>query len=1811
MHTITLEVTDDDGATDSDTVVVNVNARPVANAGADIDVTDNDGTGSETVTLDGSGSSDSDGTIASYVWKEGASQIATGVGPQVSLAVGVHTITLEVTDDDGATHSDTVQVTVNEKPNDPPVANAGSDQLVHDADADGSETVTLDGSGSSDSDGTIASYVWKEGASQIATGVSPQVSLSTGVHTIELTVTDDDDATATDTVQITVNVVPVADAGADQTVTDSDGDGSEAVTLDGSGSSDADGTIADYVWKEGASQIATGAGPVVTLSAGPHTLTLTVTDDRGATSQDTVAITVNTPPVADAGPDQSVGDDDDNGSALVTLDGSASSDSDGTITSWVWKEGAAQIATGESPQVSLAVGVHTITLEVTDNDGATDSDTVEVEVTYPVGLAVLDVTETAGDYYTVVAREKYNTGIRYWECKVDILSGGIFSFIDYTDDGTASGHTDYMGNEGYSRQCSLLEFSGRGGHAFTRYSSLTGLDARLSFDTAPDGSAFTITYTETAQATDFFHDSYADGDQSLTAGDLLTTITVVIRPPDGTRTAWDWTVAYENVSDHAISGKVWAIDSVETNLLDSIVKTRDEDETRADGAWNASSPVSYTRYTVGTNTSLGLASGREFILDYQAGLAAYAAGGGISDNIWAGFSYVDYVAAFSYSGGELATSSTRTHSGQLLINIIADGILRNSPPYADAGIDQVVTDFDSNGSETVTLDGSASTDTDGTITSYVWNEGASQIATGQTANVSLNTGVHTITLVVTDDAGGTGSDDVEITVLAGPPVADAGSDQDVLNANGDGSETVNLDGSGSYPTEGTITSWVWTEGTTQIATGETASVALAPGIHLIDLVVTDSYGNTGSDTVEIEVYWPNWARAVTNHLSGISATLSGTGGEDYAIEKVFHEDGLSELVFYMKSSVTVSLAHNEYNTHGVNNEGAPPALVGILGEDGIANSGDEGDIYWKIDRDLQSSVYSAANGTIPGYVHAYSSPIDFSTATYDGTLSVLGTTGDNGGNFGVAPRYTTDIFAYGQTDAYGNEWHTLSYWDDDKTMLEAAGVGASVISRKGASDGNTMFICFNPVTPVISLKAPEGEEFYTTPIKTYHVPKIWDQKTYLTSGVKVNFINLTNTSAIQYRVDGGTWQTYGGTPVRADSIFSQTDTEILLEVRCGTAGEILKRTVVMEPGYPGATETHGNLLWADSTERQAVVTKVHNVEPFKTAYNTIQEEWAQGLTDEVGDARGLWTSGASQASTALNNAFTMAMEGAGNAEEYAQAAKTRLMRMARWQPLGYECTPDWATPGKDFLNELGQTIQMYAEAGVAYDLLAADYRRSQYAGGMSPIEEIWIREGLAKIAKSTLQMRNNWSANVGGGDTHWGHGFELCVGVIAMAMPTYATPYYGVSGADRSTTNTFVDGNGKYWNPFPDQGVTWYACVTDPSISTPGHPNNRFTFRADYLLTDDGWWTGPNDFQGDGDRYFDGHLGNRLVDLRYNGLANAEGRVELVEMQGYESPFVSRLYALDFMRRIKGDNNRALSVTNYLRRRTVGGCVRFTWDGTSKTYTAVEPRAESVIYGFNPQWPWASLPACVTLVGDWLELVNRYEGIGDPLDQETYDRMATDRKFLWDPYALALCIDPNQMPSHQAEPNHAPSLRALFKHVVKPGEQVKKKVVAMDPDGDSLTFTVDYLPTGATWNATTREITWTPGTSDEGVYIVVVTASDGSLETSRAFPIIVKADAGQGPMPNAPTNFSASYDSVNQEVDLSWTAPSSTTVEAYLIYRDGTLWATLPSGTTSYSDNEMVTPASHYRYHISILDDIGAESGAVETTPDILWIPAN
>jgi Secretion system C-terminal sorting domain len=223
-------------------------------------------------------------------------------------------------------------------------------------------------------------------ASSAATSVT---SLIAGIYKFELKVTDNNGATGTDTIQVIVfapNLAPAANAGLDQSITLP----TNTVNLSGSGT-DTDGTIAAYKW----TKISGPAGETITnstqsgttvsgLSAGVYVFELKVTDNNGATGTDMMQVTVNPeniPPVANAGPDQSI----ILPANSVTLTGRGT-DADGTIISFKWRQisGPVDKLTSINTPVTvldnLIQGTYELELTVTDNKGAADKDTVSINV---------------------------------------------------------------------------------------------------------------------------------------------------------------------------------------------------------------------------------------------------------------------------------------------------------------------------------------------------------------------------------------------------------------------------------------------------------------------------------------------------------------------------------------------------------------------------------------------------------------------------------------------------------------------------------------------------------------------------------------------------------------------------------------------------------------------------------------------------------------------------------------------------------------------------------------------------------------------------------------------------------------------------------------------------------------------------------------------------------------------------------------------------------------------------------------------------------------------------------------------------------------------------------------------------------------------------------------------------------------------------------------------------------------------------------------------------------------------------------------
>lgn len=187
--------------------------------------------------------------------------------------------------------------------NKPPIANAGSDQKI----TLPTDSVLLDGTASSDADGTITSYKWiKISGPSSSNIIKPDSSktlvktLVMGVYQFELTVKDNSGLTAKDTVQVMVdnpgiNQPPLACAGSDQTIILPE----NTVKLDGSCSADPENNITNYAWSKisGPSSFnIVNANAVQTqvnnLVEGVYQFELKVSDAGNLFAKDTMQVTV-------------------------------------------------------------------------------------------------------------------------------------------------------------------------------------------------------------------------------------------------------------------------------------------------------------------------------------------------------------------------------------------------------------------------------------------------------------------------------------------------------------------------------------------------------------------------------------------------------------------------------------------------------------------------------------------------------------------------------------------------------------------------------------------------------------------------------------------------------------------------------------------------------------------------------------------------------------------------------------------------------------------------------------------------------------------------------------------------------------------------------------------------------------------------------------------------------------------------------------------------------------------------------------------------------------------------------------------------------------------------------------------------------------------------------------------------------------------------------------------------------------------------------------------------------------------------------
>ena len=929
-HIFTLTVTDAEGAISTDTVTVTVTAgnlaAPIADAGSDQTVDSG-----ATVQLRGGGS-DSGGTVESYAWSRtggtGDSRLmltnanrATASFTADTLVPGAKDVThifeLIVTDNDGApSDPDSVEVTVT-SPFAAPVADAGPNQTV----GPGS-TVTLDGSGSmAERRRTIESREWTRtgGTGAAVTLSDPTAAMPTftadtpadGVedvtHIFELIVTDDlGRKSVADTVTITVTAPfagPVAEAGPEQTV----GSGT-VVTLDGSGSkAERRRAIASFAWER-----TDGTGGPVTLSsttrAQPtftadvltpgaedvtHVFSLVVTDDFGAVSvADTVTVTVNAPPVANAGSDQMAAS-----GGTVTLDGSASNDSNG-IATYAWERTAGTstadvtLRSGNTAMPTftadaLAGGAedvtHVFTLTVRDQQGLFSTDTVTITVTASFANPVADAgpNQTVAPGATVTLDGSASTVDR---------RRSIASYAWARTGG--NGGTVMLSSESVAKPTFTADALTPGAADVTHVFTLTVTDDA--------GGSHDDTVTVTVTTGNLPPIADAGDDQTVVGNGANFNLNGNGSDDrDGTITRYDWTrirpgeTAEKFFHRGRTPGLTTGSEKIPPGDPDRLMRIflvvtdnqsaiSEKDEVRVTFTAPFATPVAEAGpgQTVGAGASVRLYGGGSTV-DRRRTIASYGwsrtggTGGSVSLNDPTA-EQPTFTADTPTPGAADAThvftltvtdSAAATDTDTVTITVIAPF----AAPVANAGLDKSV-----GSGAVIRLDGSGSTKDRRRSLDYAWTR------TGGTAGASValnsaNTAMptfkaeapppgaanvtHTFTLRVTDSAGDTTTDMVTITVTPNAiPVANAGDDLTVAAG-----ATVTLVGSGR-DVGGRVVSyaWRWVGGTgaavtltgaqTSMAsfTADTPKAGAADVIHEFELIVTDNEG-AASDPDQVTV----------------------------------------------------------------------------------------------------------------------------------------------------------------------------------------------------------------------------------------------------------------------------------------------------------------------------------------------------------------------------------------------------------------------------------------------------------------------------------------------------------------------------------------------------------------------------------------------------------------------------------------------------------------------------------------------------------------------------------------------------------------------------------------------------------------------------------------------------------------------------------------------------------------------------------------------------------------------------------------------
>jgi PKD repeat protein len=871
VFTAILTVSDGDGGSHSDNQTVTVqNVAPVASVGADINA-------NEGASIQFSGSATDAGTTdtLSYSWTFGDGSSGSGTNPSHSYADnGVYTVTLTVSDGDGGSDSASQTVTV---ANVNPIANAGAD-----ATAEEGASVTFAGSASDAGSADILSYSWDFGDGTQGSGPSPTHSYAdNGSYTATLTVTDDDGASHSDDRLMTItNANPIASAGEDQEVNEGDN-----VTFSGSGSDAGSADTLSYAWVFGDGSEAQGANVShIYVDNGVFTATLTVTDDDGGSHSDNQTVTVlNIDPIADAGADQIV-----NEGAIVSFTGSATDVGSADSLSYSWNFGDGNVAQGAEVTHSYQdEGLFTAILTVSDGDGGSHSDnqTVTVQNVAPVASLGGDINASEGQT------------IQFAGSATDAGTTDTLSYSWTFGDGSSGSGTNpshsYADNGVYT--VTLIVSDGDGGSdsasqtvtvANVNPVANAGADA-----TAEEGASVAFAGSASdAGSADILTYSWYFGDGTQGSGPSPThsyadngsyTAILTVSDDDGGSHSDSRAITITNVAPTAYAG---------------------EDQTAEEGA-----NIPFTAIV----SDPGSADTHSYEWDFGDGSP-------LATSAQASHRYADngsYTATLTVTDDDGAS-----HSDERILTIT------NANPLANAGEDQEVNEGDN-----VTFSGSGSDAGSADTLSYAWVFGDGSEAEG--ANVShiyVDNGVFTATLTVTDDDGGSHSDNQTVTVLNVDPVANAGQDQ-----SGNEGEVLSFTGTATdVGIEDTLTySWAFGDGAS--ANGQSVNHSYRDnGVFTAILTVTDDDGGSHSDNQTVAI-------ANVDPVANAGSDQAANEGDSVTFSGSLTDAGADDTHTYVWRFGDGASASGLSVTHRYADNGVFTAILTVTDDDGGSHSDDQ------------------------------------------------------------------------------------------------------------------------------------------------------------------------------------------------------------------------------------------------------------------------------------------------------------------------------------------------------------------------------------------------------------------------------------------------------------------------------------------------------------------------------------------------------------------------------------------------------------------------------------------------------------------------------------------------------------------------------------------------------------------------------------------------------------------------------------------------------------------------------------------------------